>query len=425
MAGKDIIMVRQKELRRLHVIRRVVEGELTQVKAREILDGSERQIRRIVKRVREEGDEGVVHRGRGRESGRKIPREIRERVIELYRQKYGGFGPTLTAEKLCEVEGIGISRETVRGLLIGSGQWQSSRQRTRHRQWRQRKQHRGQMIQMDGSHHEWFEGRGSGCVLMAYTDDATGRVYGRFYEYEGTIPAMDSFRRYIRKYGIPLSIYLDKHTTYKSTAKRGSEEALHGIEPMSQFERAMKELSVEVIHAHSPQAKGRVERLFGTLQDRLVKEMRLRHIGTIEDANRFLNEYLPQYNRKFAVKALRPQDMHRPVARAMDLHKVLCIRTDRTVRNDNTIAHDKKLYQLEERAVSKKVTVQQRTDGRMRILCQDMPLRYHEIMVRPEARKHPGLRKKNRMRRPVPADHPWKKFDINAYKRRSPQWAVA
>jgi transposase len=425
MAERDIVMLRQKELRRLHVIHKVLEGELTQVEASELTSLSERQIRRIVKRIEQEGDEGIRHRSRGRESSRKMPKTQRARLIKLYRQKYQGFGPTLAAEKLLEIEGIRASKETVRVLLRESGDWQPSRKKRRHRRWRQRKEHRGEMVQMDGSHHDWFEGRGPCCVLMAYSDDATGRVYGRFYEYEGTIPAMDSFSRYIRKYGIPLSIYLDKHTTYKSTAKPTIEEELQGIAPMSQFERAVKELGVEVIHAHSPQAKGRIERLFGTLQDRLVKEMRLRGISTMAEANRFLQEYLPVYNRKFAVKAARKGELHRPVPRGLDLDKVLCIRTDRAVGSDHTIAHNKKLYQIEEAIMGKKVTVEERIDGKMLIVSQGKSIRYRQITERPEPVSKQSVIRKKGTSRPVPPDHPWRKFDINRYKGRTTQTAAA
>lgn len=416
-------MLRQKELKRLHVIHRVIRGDLTQVAATELISLSERQIRRIVKRIRSEGDEGIRHKSRGRQSVRKTPKKLGERIIGLYRQKYQGFGPTLTSEKLHEIEGIEVSKETVRTLLIESGDWQQGRKRQKHREWRQRKRHRGEMVQMDGSHHDWFEGRAPWCVLMAYIDDATGRIHGRFYEYEGTIPAMDSFRRYIRKHGIPLSVYLDKHTTYKSTAKPTVQEDLQGIKPMSQFERAMKELGVEVIHAHSPQAKGRIERLFGTLQDRLVKEMRLRGISTIEEANRLLQEYLPAYNKKFMVTSVSKEDLHRPVPKGIDLDKILCIKTERTVRNDHTIAHDRKLYQIEESISGKKVTVEERIDGKMLTVYQGKSLRYRQITKRPEITKQPVLRKK-RTPYVLPSDHPWRKFDINRYKRKSPRTAA-
>ena len=281
MAGEDMIMARQGELRRLHVIHKVLEGIVKQVEAAEILSLSGRQIRRIVKRIRSEGSRGIIHRSRGKPSNRRISGKIKEKVINLYRSQYRDFGPTLASEKLLERDGIRINDETLRIWILGTGDWKKTRRRRRHRQWRERKQHAGEMVQMDGSHHDWFEGRGPWCVLMGYIDDATGRVFGRFYDYEGTIPAMDSFKRYIKKYGLPLSVYLDKYKTYKSTAKPTIEDELNGWEPLSDFERALRELGVEVKHANSPQAKGRIERLFGTLQDRLVKEMRLRGIRTI------------------------------------------------------------------------------------------------------------------------------------------------
>ena len=266
MAREDIIMVRQKELKRLHVIHKVIEGKLTKGEAALFTSLGPRQIRRIVKRIQEEGDEGIRHRSRGRPSNRRLPHSLKDRIISLYKTTYAGFGPTLFTEKLEEIEGITLSDETARSWLIQEGEWTRHRKHKIHRQRRQRKEHYGEMIQIDGSHHDWFEARGPKSVLMGYIDDATSKVYGRFYEYEGTIPAMDSFKRYIKKYGIPMSIYLDKHTTYKSPAKPIDDE-IH----LSELGRAMEELGVDLIHANSPQAKGRVERLFKTLQDRLVK----------------------------------------------------------------------------------------------------------------------------------------------------------
>ena len=220
--------------------------------------------------------------------------------------------------------------------------------------------------------------------LMGYIDDATGRAYCRFYEYEGTIPAMDSFKRYIKKNGIPVSAYMDKHTTYKSPVKQTPEEEIEGIEPLSEFGRALKELGVNIIHANSPQAKGRIERLLKTLQDRLVKEMRLRGISTIEEANKFLKCYLPIYNRKFARKAQKEEDLHRAITKEVNLDNILCIRTERTVKNDNTIAHKKKLYQIEEPVKGGKVTVEEHINGKMRLTYEGNSLKFKEIAVRPE-----------------------------------------
>jgi len=407
MAGKDIIVMRQKDLKRLHIIHKVIEGGLTQAQAAEIISLSERQIRRIVKRINEQGDSGIQHRLRGRDPHNKIPKKLVDRFVELYRKKYKGFGPTFTSEKLCENDGITVSKETVRKSLITAGEWQKQKKRKTHRQWRPRKEHCGEMLQMDGSVHDWFEGRGPKCVLMAYIDDATSKVYGRFYEYEGTIPAMDSFRRYIREYGIPMSIYFDRHTTYKSPSEPTIEEEINGTEPLSEFGRALTELSVKLIHAYSPQAKGRIERQFKTLQDRLTKEMRLRGISTIEEANKFLEDsYWAAYNTKFMVKALHEDDMHMAVPKGLKLDRILCIRTEHTVRNDNTVPHNKKLYQLKESFPKKsKVMVEDRVDGSMLIMYQDRRIKYAQIQARPEKvhKEKPKVRRQKGYS--LPANH--------------------
>jgi len=421
MAGKDIIVLHQRELKRLHVIHRVLDEALKQVEAAEILSLSDRQIRRIIKKVRVEGDDGIIHKSRGKLSNRRLPKKIKDKAIKFYREKLKGFGPTLASEKLSEMEGIEINKDTLRKWLIETGDWEKVRKSRKHRQWRERKHYFGEMIQIDGSHHDWFEGRGPECVLMGYIDDATGKVYARFYEYEGTMPAMDSFKRYVKKYGIPIRAYLDRHTTYKSPKKAafpGYDE-----EPLSQFERAMKELGVEVSHAHSPQAKGRIERLFRTFQDRVVKEMRLKGIKTIEEANKFLVSYLPLYNKKFAVKPKDKEDIHRDIPKGINLDRILCIKTERTLRNDFTIAHSGKLYQIQDRIKAGKVTVEERINGTMVITNKDTFLKFKEITERPQRQKAmPRLSGKKRQCKPS-ADHPWRKFNINGWKAK--KWARA
>ncbi len=410
MAGEDMIMARQGELRRLHVIQKVLERGIKQGDAAEILSLSPRQIRRIVKRIRREGERGIIHQSRGRPSNRRIAGKIRDKVIELYRRRYRGFGPTLASEKLQERDGIRISDETLRKWLMEAGDWRRHRRARRHCQWRERKHHCGEMVQMDGSHHDWFQGRGPACVLIGYIDDATGRVFARFYDYEGTMPAMESFKRYSEAYGLPLSVYVDKHTTYKSTGKPTVEDELNNRKPLSEFERALKELGVEVIHAHSPQAKGRIERLFGTLQDRLVKEMGLRGIRTMEEANRFLEDYLPLYNQRFAVDAREREDLHRPLGRGVDLDGILCMKTERTLRNDFTLAHDRKLYQVEDKVRGKKVMVEDRLDGTVVMTYRGQRLRFREITTRP-VKEQAELPVMVRLRKPYRPglDHPWRR----------------
>jgi transposase len=394
-------MVRQRELKRLHVIRKVIEGTLTQRDAAGLISLTERQVRRIVNRIRDEGDEGIRHKSRGKPSNRKL--SFKQRIVELYRTAYPDFGPTLFTEKLAEREGIAVSRETVRTWLIEEGEWKKHRKRKTHRQWRERKDHYGEMLQMDGSHHDWFEGRSPRCVLMGYIDDATGRVYGRFYDYEGTIPAMDSFNGYITEYGLPMSIYLDKHTTYKSWVRR---DEFQETEPISQFGRALQELGVRKLHAHSPQAKGRIERLFNTFQDRVVKEMRLHGVSTIEDANKFLVSYLLVYNQRFSVMPKEKEDLHRTVK--VDLDAVLCIKTERTLKNDHTIQLNGKLYQIEDKIRAKRVMVEELIDGSMRIRHKGVLAAFHEITQRPaKPEKERPFLPKGKGHRP-PLDHGWR-----------------
>ena len=275
------------------------------------------------------------------------------------------------------------------------------------------------MVQIDGSHHDWFEGRGPVCVFMGYIDDATNTVHGRFYDYEGTMPAMDSMKRYIKRYGIPKSVYLDKHTTYKSWAEPTIEEELNDQKPMSHFEKSLAGLEIEVIHANSPQAKGRVERLFKTLQDRLVREMRLVGIKSVKEANEFLTAYLPKYNRKFKKPAVSDADLHRPAPPSRELDRILCIKEERTVKNDFTIAHNGKLYQIEQATRAEKVTVEERLDGTLHISYKGQDLRYREISKKtiegiPES---PILLRERKPWTP-PADHPWKKLFLSKKKKR-------
>jgi hypothetical protein len=401
-----------KELKRVSIIHKVVDKELIQVKAAEVLGLSTRQVRRIVKKVLAEGDRGLIHKSRGRSSNRRLPESLKRRVIGLYQEKYFDFGPTLANEKLFELDGIKLGAQTLRNWLIEAGLWQKSKKVKGYRQWRQRKEHFGEMVQMDGSHHDWLEGMGPELVLMGYIDDATGHVFARFYNYEGTLPAMDSFKIYTECYGIPQSIYVDRLSAYKSTAKPTIEDELNNSRPMSQFERALDELGVRVIHANSPQAKGRIERLFGTFQDRLIKEMRLRGIKTKEEANEFLEDYLPVYNQRFSVKPANEADLHREVAKGLDLDNMLCIKTRRSLRNDHTIAHNKKLYQILDGITAKRVMVEERLDGSMRIKHNGTSLKIKEIASRP-AKEIPANFKLFKPKKAYipPKGHPWRNFN--------------
>lgn len=425
MAEKDMITMSRREAKRLHIIHRALEEQITQGEAARIIGLSGRQIRRIIKRTREEGDEGICHRSRGKASNRQIPRKVKERALKLFKKEYHDFNIVHATEKLFEVHGIAINDETLRLWLNKAEIPYKKRKVKKHRQRRERRAHFGELVQIDGSHHDWFEGRGPICVFMGYIDDATNTVYGRFYDYEGTMPAMDSMKRYIRRYGIPQSVYLDKHSTYKSWAEPTIEEQLNDQKPMSQFEKSLTTLAIEVIHANSPQAKGRVERLFKTLQDRMVREMRLQEIKNVTDANEFLTTYLSKYNRKFSKAAASEVDLHRPALHSRELDRMLCIKEDRTVKNDFTIAYNNALYQIEQATRAKIVTVEERLDGTLHITYNGQDLRFREIVKKPakDTAETPLLLQVKKPWIPS-ADHPWKKLFLSK-KRKQEQSPAA
>lgn len=410
---EDILAMSQRELKRLHIIRKAIDKNIGQSEAAEVLGLSQRQIRRLVKRVREESDKGIIHRSRGRQSHRAIAETIKNKALALCRGIYVGFNPTIASEKLFERNKIKLSRETLRQWFIAKGIPYEERKARPHRRWRQRKAHCGQMVQMDGSHHDWFEGRSPECVLMGYIDDATSRVYARFYEYEGTLPAMGSFKFYALKYGLPQSLYLDRHSTYKGSKKPTIEDELLNRESLSQFGRALEELGVYLIHAQSAPAKGRVERLFKTLQDRLIKEMRLRNLKSIAEGNEFLSHYLPVFNKRFNVVPLENEDLHRPLPKGIELDKILSIKTPRVLRNDFTVAHEGKLYQVEDSIRSKEVVVEERINGSLFITYNNRALRYKQIAAQPKKTEEkpdkPGILVKKEPYA-ISQDHPWKRF---------------
>lgn len=409
--------MRGSELRRVHVIRQVLAKQLTQHEAGEALGVTTRQIRRLSHRLRADGDQGLAHRSRGKPSNRRKPAAFKQQVLTLYTRHYGDFGPTLAVEQLATHHGLLLSEETLRRWLRADGIDHFRRRPRPHRTWRARRAHRGELVQLDGSHHDWLEGRGPRCVLMAYIDDASSRVYARFYEYEGTRPALDSFQRYVQQYGIPLAVYADKHTTYRSPAEPTVEEELAGRKPESQFGRALRELGVELIAAHSPQAKGRIERLFHTFQDRLVKEMRVAGIATLPEANRFLPAWLAQYNRRFAVQPAHGTDLHRPLAAGTKVRAVLALKTRRVLRRDRTVAHGGQLYQIQSRVRATHVVVEERVDGTLRMLHQGRPLPYQPILHRPRPVWRPTPPRRPRPLVKPPATHPWNRFGTFARPR--------
>ena len=411
--AEETITLRKRDAERLRVLHQVMDGMITQIYAGQLLNITDRQVRSLLGRVREEGAKGLVHRSRGRESPRKMTEEMEDRIARIIRRKYPDFSPLLASEKLLERHRIEVSREKVRQVMMAKGLWKRRRFRKEAHFWRERKHRLGEMVQMDGSHHDWLEGRGPRMVLMGYVDDATGRFYGRFYDHEGVYPAMDSLRRYIELYGLPLAIYLDKHSTYKTTRQADMDELLKEKQAETQFERALGELGIKVIHAHSPQAKGRVERAFRTLQDRLVKEMRLAGVKNLEEANRFLEGYCKVHNRRHCAEALEPGDLHRPLPKSVVLDDVLCIQGFRTVNEGYLVKWRSRMYVLGKPSLTlrqQKLVVLERFDGRLSLRFKGRDLEYRQVLEPKRRAPNPVVVKIRRKpsKYDPPASHPWR-----------------
>ena len=330
----EILTMSSKETDRISILDQVLSRKLTVREASELLGISERQFYRIKIKYSSEGLKGLVHKSRGQPSNRGYSKSLKEKVISIYRKDYRDFGPTFFSEKLEEYHQIKINHETLRRWIRGSGHVIWHRKKRPHRRRRERRVSIGDMLQFDGSHHDWFEGRGPKCCLLVCIDDASSKVYMRFSPTESTKSVFEILKEYVKSKGIPRSIYVDRHSVYYEKEKQ------------TDFSRAMKKMDIQIIYAKSPQAKGRVERSNKTLQDRLVKEMRLRGISTIEQANRFLLEsFMEQYDEKFS-SSDDLADIHRSVD-SYDLNNVFCYEQTRQVKNDYTISLNAQLIQLE------------------------------------------------------------------------------
>jgi transposase len=312
----EILKMSRKERDRLVVMAQVKHRKLSLRQASGVLGLSYRQTRRIWRRFGQQGDAGLVHGLRGRPSPRRKAPQLREQILKRYRDEYGDFGPTLAAEYLRHQDGLKVDHETLRRWLMAEGIWQTRRRRQRHRQWRERKPCLGQMEQLDGSHHDWFEGRRAKAVLMVMVDDATNRTYARFFEEETTRASFETFDRWAGRNGVPRSLYVDRDSIYRCERTATVAEQVAGQEPQTQFGRAMRALGVELILANSPQAKGRVERRNGLLQDRLVKALRLQGINDLVAANIYLEgQFLSELNGRFTVSPASAADAHQPPPR--------------------------------------------------------------------------------------------------------------
>jgi len=414
---KELITLSQEEHDRLLIVRKVMKGEISQVEAADLLNISDRQVRTLIGKVREKGAKGLAHGNRGKPSPRKMSEAEEERIAGIIKDKYWDFGPTFAAEKLWEREKTRVSDEKLRQIMIGAGIWRVRHRKGEVHQWRERKHFSGELVQMDGSHHAWLEERGPKLVLMGYIDDATNKGFGYFYDYEGVQPAMESLEAYIRLYGIPRALYLDKLSTYKTNRPADLDELLRGEEAQTQFERAGKELGINIIHADSPQAKGRIEREFGTLQDRLVKELRLAGVCTKEEANRFLVSYWPKYNQRFARPALRPENLHRPLPKGLDLRDIFCLKGSRTINNGYMVRWKGRLLVISNPSIAMKrrqTQVLEHFDGRLVIRFNGRDLDYREVQdIKPGHQPGPKQKKAPEKKGPYvpPPNHPWRRWE--------------
>jgi hypothetical protein len=413
----ETLKMSRKERLRLEVLGRVRRGELKLSKAAGLLSVSYRQVKRIWKRYGESRSAGLVHRLRGRPSNRLRSVADRERAVALYREKYADFGPTLASEHLASDDGLSVPVTTLRRWLRSAGLWQSRRKRAAHRRWRPRKEQPGELVQMDGSPHDWFEGRGPRASLMVMIDDATNRTHACLFPEETTAAAMLTFRSYAAKYGFPQAIYVDRDSIYETTRDATTDEELRGSGPLTQFGRAMQELGVKLVLAYSPQAKGRVERRHGVFQDRLVKELRLLGISDLAGANRYLEErFLPELNRRFVVPAKRSGDLHRRVPRGVNLDVVLSYQEQRVVQSDWTIVWRNRWFQLTaaNRKLSltkRKITVCEQLDGTIQLLYRGRELEWEELPERPQrprCERRTGPTGTGRIGLKPAATHPWR-----------------
>jgi len=413
----------RQERERLKIMAGVKAEELTLVAAAGLMAVCYRQSKRIWRRYQDAGDAGLVHRLRGQPSARRKPQALRTQVLALCaEERYEGFGPTLMAEHLLKAKLV-VDHETLRRWRIATNQHTVRRRKQQHRQWRERKPCFGEMVQLDGSDHDWFEGRGPKCVLMVMVDDATNRMYCRFFEEETTRASYDVLEGWIQQYGLPGSLYVDRDSIYRCEGVASIAEQLAGKAPQTQFGRAMETLGIKLILAHSPQAKGRVERMNGTLQDRLVKEMRLAGINDIASANRFLDgKYFRAFHRKFGRAAAQPLDAHRK--NSQPLQEVLSWESERVVQGDWTVTCEGKRYQLDPQhealsLVRRKVIVRTLRNGRVQLVYRGQRLQWRAL---PEGsvRKPTPVKQVRADRNELPtkagqtpaANHPWRRDGV-------------
>ncbi len=386
-----------KEIARYGVIQNTIEGYLKTELAAEELCLSERQVFRLKRKLKEEGIEGLIHGNRGRASPRRVKEHLRDTIDYLYQGKYTGFNISHFTEMLEERETIVISRETVRGILLQKGSYEKKKKYPKHRSWREPMPKEGMMLQFDTSDHDWLEARGPKIKLIGGIDDATKDVPWAKFAYQDTVEEnMAVLKRIIKIKGVPLSLYVDKDSKFITTRHGGLHVRIKKNQEKTQMARAWEELGINVIFAESPQGKGRIERLWGTFQDRLISELRLEGISSPEEANKYLHSvFLPKYNRKFTRKPKVQETAYRAIPQGMNLDRILCIKEERRVQGDNTISYKGRRYQILPTKTrfgfaKAKVEVQKPLNGTIHILYKGEELPHKPIVPQEDAQYAPS-----------------------------------
>jgi hypothetical protein len=434
---EGLLLMSRNERQRKVEMESVVGSRQTVVEAARRLSLSYRQCARVLRRYRDEGDVGLVHRGRGRPSPRAKPAALRSAVISRYVERYEGFEPTLASEKLAEEDGYVVHPETLRRWLIAEGRWKRCRKRSKHRQRRVRKKHFGELVQMDGSHHRWFGEASASSCLVVMIDDATGERMSVMSEQETTAACMRALWRWIERYGVPHALYTDRKNVFVTDrAEPTPEEQLAGMPALTAFGKACFKLGIEIIKARSPQAKGRVERAHGVYQDRFIKELWLREMTSIDEANELLSGGFDEsFCRKFAKKPASRTDFHQPVPKGLELAGVFSFEQTRVVSNDWCVRFNNRFFQILKQNAPRprrrdKIIVRELLDGKIELLYHEHKLRYKEIeqptasldynQPQPTTTTKP---KQPRKKHKPAADHPWRhpiKLDIAAASQRKP-----
>jgi transposase len=411
-----LLTMSNQEITRLEIMQRLRDKRLKQFEAARMLGISVRQVKRLFRAFKAHGAVGLVSQRRGRPSNNRLDPGIMQKAIDLIYERYQDFGPTLAHEKLTEVHGLKLSDESVRQLMVTEGLWKPKRaKRPPVHQMRERRACFGELVQIDGSDHEWFEGRAPRCTLLVYIDDATGQLGELWFVPEETFFAYcEASRHYFERYGKPVAFYSDKHGIFRVNQPR----PLGTTSGLTQFGRAMQELDVEIICANTPQAKGRIERANQTLQDRLVKELRLRGISDISSANAFLPEFCQDYNHRFAVAPRSNHDAHRPLLKSENLDIILTHQKTGTLSKNLTVQYNKVIYQIQTNRPgyalrNAKVTICENTKGEVTILYKNKPLVYtifHRSPRQAEVVDAKTLNHRFKDPKPPSANHPWRQY---------------